>query len=118
MNDLHLSPIVIEKGKTVYSFTPIVVNCVADLPAKAAVLKLNRFNGYSACSNCSHPGKLVRLPPKLTAVRYVNGEEIYPERKHNETVKNMKDSNRTKKIVNGFRGNERFVIYLFHADIH
>ena len=34
---------------------------VLDLPAKAALLNCNQFNGKFGCPNCQHPGAMVHI---------------------------------------------------------
>lgn len=98
---LRQEHIEIDKNDRKYIFVPVVLNCVADLPAKAAVQKLKQFNGKKACSFCLHPGKKVKLK-NTTVRRYTDGK--YTERNHSDTYEHMKLAESRNRVVNGLKG--------------
>lgn len=53
------------------TFLPLITNCTADLPAKAAVQEMVSHNGHFACGYCMHKGeKIKKNKHSKTVIRY------------------------------------------------
>lgn len=83
------------------TFTPIILSCCLDLPAKASVQQINQYNGYNACTYCIHPGKLVSNSNanKSKVIRYVNTNELHATRTHEQTIRSMYNINTNKSSI-------------------
>lgn len=50
----------IEKNGQNFTFLPLITNCTADLPAKAAVQEMVSHNGHFACGYCLQKGNKIK----------------------------------------------------------
>lgn len=63
--------IIIEKNGQHFTFLPLITNCTADLPAKAAVQGMVSHNGHFACGYCMHEGdKIKKNKHSKAVIRY------------------------------------------------
>ncbi|XP_039439443.1 uncharacterized protein LOC120420472 isoform X2 [Culex pipiens pallens] len=75
------------------------VCCCVDSVARCKIQQLKQYNGYEACSFCTHPGSLV----ETKQVRYKYLENVRP-RTNIDVLKAMALSNQRGEPVNGFKG--------------
>lgn len=60
---------------------PLIISVCSDLPATCSLLKMNGHTGSYACSECLHPGVLVKSNKNnKSVIRYVNG--VHANREH------------------------------------
>lgn len=109
LNDLQKRPMLIEKRKIIYEVIPLTISCIADLPAKAELLKMNNHNGQFACIFCKHPGKSVKntdntAKRKNIGIRYPELEKESTKRNHSTAVQEMLKAENSNQIVCGFKG--------------
>ncbi len=76
--------------------------CIADLPAKAALLNMSYFNGAHACISCEEPGVVVKQG-KGHSRSYPFRMDPPSMREHEKVVSHMEQATPTKR-VQGFRG--------------
>ena len=88
--------------------------CSADLPARASVLNMKKFNGAYGCSQCEDKGQ-----PRASSHLHRNWPCTTPcvARTHESVVLNTKDSLRTKEAVSVLSTlhyvNDCFNVYIF-----
>lgn len=84
-----------------FTFLPLITNCTADLPAKAAVQDMIAHNGYFACGYCAHKGNKIKKDKNSKAViRYTRTECL--DRTHNDVLQIYK---KLKSIpIKGYKG--------------
>ncbi|XP_071493037.1 uncharacterized protein [Diadema antillarum] len=85
--------------------------CCADAPARSAMQNSIRFNGYSGCGLCYHPGKLVDR-----VVKYPVDVCDYSDRTDDEMLNDMMQSFQEKHTVRGVKGPSA-LINLLHFPI-
>nr|XP_054593618.1 uncharacterized protein LOC129160660 isoform X1 [Nothobranchius furzeri]XP_054593619.1 uncharacterized protein LOC129160660 isoform X1 [Nothobranchius furzeri]XP_054593620.1 uncharacterized protein LOC129160660 isoform X1 [Nothobranchius furzeri] len=73
--------------------------CCVDSKARPAVQNTTRFNGYSGCGFCLHPGTLVEQQVKCTATA-----TECPEREANKVMADMEQAVEQHRSVRGVKG--------------
>ncbi|XP_063971106.1 uncharacterized protein LOC129260048 [Lytechinus pictus] len=73
--------------------------CCADAPARAAMQNRIKFNGYSGCGLCYHPGKTVDR-----VVKYPFDVCDYSDRTDNEMLEDMVQAGTEGRTVRGVKG--------------
>lgn len=98
--------IIIEKNGQEFTFLPVITNCTADLPAKAAVQEMVSHNGYFACGYCLHKGNQIKKDKHSKAViRYTRTSHTqqYSNRTHADILQTYKKL-KSNEPLNGIKG--------------
>lgn len=74
------------RSGSIYHCLPTIVNCSADLPARAMLSGLKLFNGTYSCILCFHPGMSITDHLKKKYIRYVKLNTTPPERTHKSVI--------------------------------
>ncbi|XP_046408556.1 uncharacterized protein LOC124173087 [Ischnura elegans] len=81
----------------------ILLNGIADLPAKALLLNLKNFNGFFRCPKCLIKGEKITLAGRKKSFVYKNSVNL-TLRTHKESLNHCEEAERTQKPVFGFKG--------------
>lgn len=84
---VDMGGIMIERNGKKFNFTPFILCCSCDLPAKADLQEMVGHSGRYGCSYCLHPGVTVKPDKNRKAVlRFINDNKNYQLRTHDSVI--------------------------------
>lgn len=95
----------IEREQKTICFRPFITHSCCDLPAKAMLQGMLRYNGYHACGYCHHPGVSVKNKNNdRKYCRYVKRDTSDKLRNHDEVILSLAQiANGTKDEFDGLK---------------
>lgn len=87
INSLLVEKIARFSNEKLYKFVPNITLVTCDLPAKAVMMGMKTYSGYSSCSLCIHPGVRIQGKNKRSYIRYTKLQNAPKLRDEIETIK-------------------------------